>query len=112
MGFKIVITKVASTEIKDSIDFYESRQKGLGKEFLNYLKGYLKILETNPDLFAIKKSPSYRELTLKTFPFIIVYEIIDNEVIVYSGFTPAETQKRSPDFISKLLLIFVIAIGF
>jgi len=44
----------------------------LGKQFLLYFKGYLKILKTNPELFPIKKVPFYRELPLKKFPFVII----------------------------------------
>jgi hypothetical protein len=75
MVFKIVISRLAESEIEKSIEFYESRRKGLGKQFLDYFKGYLKILKANPELFSIKKTPFYRELPLKKFPFVIIYEI-------------------------------------
>jgi hypothetical protein len=65
MVFKIVISKLAEIEIIKAIDFYESRKNGLGKEFFVYLKGYLKILKTNPELFPLKKEPHFRELSLK-----------------------------------------------
>ncbi|WP_185963428.1 hypothetical protein [Flavobacterium gawalongense] len=55
MVFKIVISKLAEIEIIEAIEFYENRRRGLGKHFLIYLKGYLKILKTNPELFALKK---------------------------------------------------------
>ncbi|WP_185963092.1 hypothetical protein [Flavobacterium gawalongense] len=55
MAFKIVISKLAEIEIIEAIEFYENRRRGLGKHFLIYLKGYLKILKTNPELFALKK---------------------------------------------------------
>ncbi|MNL24422.1 hypothetical protein D3C87_1458550 [compost metagenome] len=55
MVFKIIILPLAEKEIDESIEFYESRSKGLGRQFLLYLKSYLKVLKTNPELFEIKK---------------------------------------------------------
>lgn len=69
MAFKIIFSRLAENEIEEAIDFYESRRKGLGKYFFVYLKGYLKIIETNPELFSIKKEPYFRELPLKKNSF-------------------------------------------
>ena len=96
MVFKIVISKLAESEIDETIEFYESKRKGLGKQFLDYFKGYLKILKTNPELFSIKKSPFYRELPLKKFPFVIIYEIFQNEVIIYSVFHTSRNPTKKP----------------
>ncbi|PRZ27731.1 hypothetical protein BC624_1018 [Flavobacterium granuli] len=67
MVFNIIILDLAEIEIDESIKFYESKSKGLGKHFLIYLKGYFKILKTNPKLFGIKKAPGFRELILSKF---------------------------------------------
>jgi len=96
MVFKVKILPLAENEIDESIEFYESRSKGLGKQFLSYLKSYLKVLKTNPELFEIKKEPGYRELTLVKFPFVIIYEIIENEVIVYSVFHTSRNPQIKP----------------
>ncbi|MEO8234570.1 MAG: type II toxin-antitoxin system RelE/ParE family toxin [Flavobacterium sp.] len=86
MAFKIQILKLAEIEIDNAIAFFENRRKGLGKNFLIYLKGYFKILETNPELFQIKKQPYFRELPLVKFPFVIIYEIYNNEILIHSIF--------------------------
>lgn len=96
MVFKIRILPLAEKEIEESIEFYESRRKGLGKQFLTYLRSYLKVLKTNPELFAIKKGPSYREMTLVKFPFVIIYEIIETEIIIYSVFHTSRNPERKP----------------
>lgn len=96
MGFKIKISPLAENEIDESIEFYESRRKGLGKQFLTYLKSHLQVLKTHPELFEIKKKPGYRELTLVKFPFVIIYEIIENEVIIYSVFHTSRSPQRKP----------------
>ena len=96
MVFKITILPLAEKEIEESIEFYESRSKGLGKQFLTYLKSYLKVLKTNPELFEIKKQPGYREMTLVKFPFVIIYEIIGVEIIIYSIFHTSRNPERKP----------------
>ena len=96
MVFKIVISRIAESEIEETIEFYEGKRKGLGKHFLDYFNGYLKILKTNPELFSIKKSPFYRELALKKFPFVIIYEIFQNEVIIYSVFHTSRNPTKKP----------------
>lgn len=96
MVFKIVVSGLAASEIEETIEFYESRRKGLGKQFLEYFKGYLTILKTNPDLFSIKKPPFYRELPLKKFPFVIIYEIFQNEVVIYSVFPASRNPTKKP----------------
>ncbi|WP_427872547.1 type II toxin-antitoxin system RelE/ParE family toxin [Flavobacterium sp. MMS24-S5] len=96
MVFKITILPLAEKEIEESIEFYESRSRGLGKQFLTYLKSYLKVLKTNRELFEIKKQPGYREMTLVKFPFVIIYEIIGVEIIIYSIFHTSRNPERKP----------------
>ncbi|WP_255566572.1 type II toxin-antitoxin system RelE/ParE family toxin [Flavobacterium tagetis] len=66
----------------------------MGKQFLTYLKSYLKVLKINPELFEIKKQPGYREMTLVKFPFVIIYEIIGTEIIIYSIFHTSRNPER------------------
>ena len=40
MVFNIKVLPLAEKEIDESIQFYESKSKGLGKQFLNYLKSF------------------------------------------------------------------------
>lgn len=96
MVFKIKILKLAEFEIDESIHFYENRSKGLGKRFFIYLKSYYKILKTNPELFEIKKEPFYRELPLKKFPFVIIFEIYNEDVIIHSVFNTSRNPTKMP----------------
>lgn len=96
MTCNIKVLPLAEKEIDAAIEFYESRSKDLGKRFLTYLKSYLKVLKTNPELFEIKKQPCYRELTLVKFPFVIIYEIFENEIIIHSVFHTSKNPQRKP----------------
>ncbi|MRX41117.1 hypothetical protein GJU43_17665 [Flavobacterium sp. LC2016-23] len=96
MTYNIKVLPLAEKEIDAAIEFYESRSKGLGKRFLTYLKSYLKVLKTNPELFEIKKQPHYRELTLVKFPFVIIYEIFENEILIHSVFHTSKNPQKKP----------------
>ena len=99
MAFKLTIEPEAQIEIEAAIEWYESKQLGLGKEFYNYLDGYFETLKEATALFPIKHKPVFRELALKRFPFVIIYEHTESEIFVYSVFNtyqnPTKKKKHS-----------------
>lgn len=94
MAFNLLIRPEAEDEINDAIDWYESKQVGLGFDFLMHLQGYFEILKTEIPIFQIKRKPSYRELPLVRFPYVIIYEVIDNTIIIYSIFNTNQDPNR------------------
>ena len=85
MVFNILLSKKASIEIEESIEYYNGINKKLGKQFYVELLENLSHIKNNPYLFQIKFD-SFREVPLKIFPFIIVYEVLDNSIIVNAVF--------------------------
>ena len=59
MAFEIYIETEAQNEIDEAIDWYESKQLGLGEEFLEYLDGYYETLKTEIPQFQIKENHFY-----------------------------------------------------
>jgi len=94
MAFKLIIEPEAVIEIEEAVDWYESQQSGLGKVFYNYLDGYFKTLKEAPASFPIKRRPTYRELVLKRFPYVIIYEHTDTEIFVYSVFNTHQDPNK------------------
>ncbi|MGB0879995.1 MAG: type II toxin-antitoxin system RelE/ParE family toxin [Polaribacter sp.] len=90
MGSKLVIESEAQKEIDEAIEWYESKQIGLGKDFFNYLDGYFKTLKNGKASFEIKRKPVFRELPLIRFPYVIIYEKYRNQIIVYSVFNTSQ----------------------
>lgn len=76
------------------MQWYESKKPGLGLIFLNYLDGYFQTLKTGKVIFPIKVKPVYRELALKKFPFVIVYEVVKINIIVYSVFNTYQNPEK------------------
>ncbi|CAC9976712.1 type II toxin-antitoxin system RelE/ParE family toxin [Flavobacterium panici] len=81
MIFNIVIEPRALVDIQEAIDYYESKQSGLGEYFYQVIDEHLDTLSKNP-FFEIRYK-DYRGLPTKKFPFIIFYFIDENVKTVY-----------------------------
>lgn len=80
-----MLKEEASADVRDAYQWYESRQHSLWDQFLNELEEYLKILEKNPKIYQVRKE-NRRFCPMKRFPYLLVYEIEDLEVIIYAVF--------------------------
>lgn len=94
MDYKIVILPLAQNEIENALVWYESKQKGLGNDFLTYLESYFLAIKQGLSVFQIKRKPYFRELPLKRFPFVIIYEIKDDEIIIFSVFNTYQDPNK------------------
>ena len=95
MKYDLIIKEEANFEIIESYVFYESKSKGLGDRFLNQLDIYFERIQSFPEHYQIKRNP-YREAFIKKFPFVIIYEIIENEIIVYAVFHSSRNPQMKP----------------
>jgi len=85
MAYILEIKHEANLEIIKAYLYYEEKRTGLGEEFLEHLDVYFDRITTNPKHFPKKRKP-YREAFIKRFPFLVIYEVSKNKVIVYSVF--------------------------
>ena len=92
MAFNILWSKKALLDIEESLEWYGEINDTLPKRFYNEVLKNVLLLIKNPYLFQIKFD-SFRELPLKKFPYVIVYEIIDNKVIIIAVFH----NSKNPD---------------
>ncbi|MFD2601025.1 type II toxin-antitoxin system RelE/ParE family toxin [Flavobacterium suzhouense] len=95
MGFKVIISLTAQKQINQSIDYYEEKQFNLGIRFYADLKNNLRYLFDDPYLFPLKDH-KYRELKLSVFPYLIIYEIIDDLVIILAVFNTSKNPIKKP----------------
>lgn len=93
MAFKVEITILAEEEYSSTFCYYEEQQPGLGDKFEKETDYLMDKLKLNPYLFQ-RKYKHYREAVYKRFPYFIVYEIIDNTVIIHSFFNANRNPKR------------------
>ncbi|WP_346882367.1 type II toxin-antitoxin system RelE/ParE family toxin [uncultured Algibacter sp.] len=93
MDYKLNVWNEVKINIIDGFKRYEDKRIGLGGEFVNEVEDMLNYIQKYPEHFQIKHRNRYREAVLKRFPYIIIYEIIDNIVVVFEVFP----TKDDPD---------------
>lgn len=81
MIFEVVIEPRAILDIQDAIDYYESKQIGLGEYFYQVIDEHIEALTKNP-FFQIRYE-DYRGFPTKKFPFIIFYFIDEKLKMIY-----------------------------
>jgi toxin ParE1/3/4 len=96
MPYKIEIRPLAKVEIIEAYDWYDSQREGLGLEFLEALDVFYTSLVRNPFSYSFYDEP-VRQGRLKRFPYTVVFEVIDSNIIIYSVFMIRQdpSKKRS-----------------
>ena len=87
MAFTVVIKEEAHQETIEAFNYYEQKQPGLGERFLESLQERYHQLSEHPANYSyIEEDPEkvLRDIQLKKFPYVVVFEIIGTEVIVYA----------------------------
>ncbi|MEO8867958.1 MAG: type II toxin-antitoxin system RelE/ParE family toxin [Bacteroidia bacterium] len=88
----MLIKEQAQQELEATILYYEGKRKNLGVEFLEETEFIFNLITDAPELFSLKYKNT-REALLKRFPYIIVYEIEQNSIVVYSIFNTSRNPK-------------------
>ena len=90
--YTLVIKHRALIMAADAYEWYNQQQDGLGETFLAALESaYTKILKYPASYGFIENG--FRRIRLRRFPFVVIYEIIEKELIVYAVFHTS----RNPD---------------
>jgi len=94
MPYTIVIKEPARVDIQVAYDHYELESKGLGEDFLDKLLKRFHDLENKPHNYGyIDDQNIIRDVKIKKFPYVIIFEITEAEVIVYS----VHNTSKDPD---------------
>lgn len=95
MKYTLEIKEEAIVDMQKAYDYYEECKIGLGERFLNTLEEYLERVQENPQHYQIKRK-AYREAFIKDFPYLIIYEIEADKIIVYAVFNTWRNPKKKP----------------
>lgn len=93
MTYHLIIKEEVEKETIEAFVWYECRQQGLGNDFLLQLEEHLNNIVNQPFLYQ-KIYKQFRQVFLKRFPFVIIYEIDANTIIVYSIFHTSRNPKK------------------
>ncbi len=91
--YQLVLKARAIQMAKEAYDWYEEQQSGLGELFLIEVDKCYDKIEGSPELYAKIKN-NFRQIILKTFPYVVVFETVKNEVIVYAVFHTSRNPRK------------------
>jgi plasmid stabilization system protein ParE len=95
MAYKIVITEQAKEDTQTAYDYYEEQRQDLGEDFLEELVKKYDDLTENPQHYGyIDNQGIIRDVKIDRFPYVIVFEIIEQRVIVYAIHNTYRHPKR------------------
>ena len=97
MAFEVRLLDEAEADYHKIIDWYETRQQGLGMQFFLLMNELFQKLERHPSNYGYYYK-SYRHTILKGFPYRVVFKVENNTVRVLAIFhtsrSPKELRKR------------------
>ena len=91
--YRLVIRPQATTMAEEAYNWYEDEQAGLGKLFVAELMSCYDKLETWPAAYT-KINKNYRHIILRTFPYVVVFEIIKEDVVIYAVFHTSRSPRK------------------
>ena len=87
MSYKLIVTDTAEQHVIKACVYYEEQQPGLSQRFLSELYNAYKMIAEHPEYSGyISPTDKYRDTKIYKFPFVVIYEIRDNEIIVVAVF--------------------------
>ncbi|QKJ29278.1 type II toxin-antitoxin system RelE/ParE family toxin [Mucilaginibacter mali] len=78
---------------QEAYDWYEKEQAGVGEIFLKELYGCIDKIEAWPTVYA-KVKDEYRQINLKRFPYVVLFRIIQNDIVVYAVFHTSRSPRK------------------
>ena len=81
--YEIVIHEGAEEDLNAAAQFYESREPGLGQQFLEELSQAFQRLIKKPYSYSILFD-DYRRCLMNRFPYGVVYRIAERQLLIFA----------------------------
>ena len=91
-NYSLQFHRLVRDEVSDAYRYYQSQKPKLGDTFLEALDDIFNQIIDNPNLFP-RDFEGVQKALLRKFPFSIYFEIIEEQIFVYSVFH----QSRNPE---------------
>jgi hypothetical protein len=82
----------ARLEIAEAYTWYENEKNGLGDSFLKAIERTIGAIQKSPSAFT--QIANHRQIPVKKFPFVIVYEVSLNTIFVDAVFHTSRDPKK------------------
>lgn len=94
---RVIYTEEADDDIAESYDWYESREPGLGEDFLRCVEACVLTIQRHPHIFPVAVD-EFRRAPIRRFPYEIFYEPAPHRIDIYAVFhcsqDPQKWRKR------------------
>ena len=90
---RLVYRPEAEADVRVAFDWYEHQREGLGSEFLGELTKAEDEARANPLAFSLLRRDA-RRLSLRRFPYQLIYRVVDDVVVVLACFHGRRSPRR------------------
>jgi hypothetical protein len=92
--YQLLVLRKAREDMQKSADWYNEQQAKLGDRFLLQVINTFRLIETNPLHYEEKFSKKFRFAIVNDFPYVIVFKIKKQLVIVNTIFHTSRNPKK------------------
>lgn len=82
MPYSLQLNEEAFKEYIETYSYYELRKPGLGDAFMKAVDGRMQKIAQHPEYYSLIKA-NYRQVKVPNFPYVIVYEIFKQQLIIH-----------------------------
>lgn len=89
----------AEVELIEASSWYESRQSGLGAEFIAEVDATVEVARSEPQQFPVwEHHKAFPRIVIERFPYVLFFRFTEEEVFV---FALAHTRRRSGYWLNR-----------
>ena len=89
----LVFRPAAAADIEDAFQWYESRQIGLGEEFLEAVQEAVRVVQAHPERYPVLWRHTRRAL-LERFPYGLYYRIHEERIVIVACMHGRRSPRR------------------
>jgi plasmid stabilization system protein ParE len=93
-------TEDAERDLDEAVGWYEEREAGLGARLVRELRPLLERIQVSPELYPVVHH-SARQVTMRKFPYSIIYQVSETEVLVVAVVHTARDDDRWHDRVDR-----------
>ena len=90
---RVVYTPEADDDVAEAYAWYESREPGLGEDFLRCVEACVLTIQRHPQLYPVAVD-EFRRALVRRFPYEIFYEATDDALVIYSVFHCSQDPEK------------------
>ncbi|NPA08406.1 MAG: type II toxin-antitoxin system RelE/ParE family toxin [Chlorobi bacterium] len=93
MIYHFSLSPNAENDLLEATLWYENQQTGLGEKFIQKVESYFLRIQNHPFHFPLKKG-NLREAYIQKFPYVIIYQITGDHIIVFAVFNTHQNPTK------------------